>query len=411
MRYVMILALATADFGAVGLPARASEATALSERRADPSDHFTPAEIERSRAYSTPRYPRAIALLLLGLVVTAALAFGPGARILADRATVATGGRAWLAGALVGIAVVLVGSFVALPFRVLAYRHDRAFGLSTQSLADFLLDRAKGAGFQAVLAAIVGAGLIALARSLPNAWPIAAATGAAALTVALVVVFPLVYEPAFNRFRAAPADVTQRVEALALASGVEIGDVLVVDASRRTTRHNAYVSGLGPTRRVVLYDTLLAGAPAAEVDLVVAHELAHVRHRDVAAGTLLGIIGAILGIAAFWFVLRAANVSASSPRAVAIAALVFTVGSLVTSPLGSAFSRHLEARADRSAVEVVAQQRGDLAGTIDTAIDLEVRLARTNLADLSPPRWYVWAFASHPPVLDRIAAARSQGVR
>lgn len=400
----------TFAFSALGLggAAPSSDVPARPEIAAAPApvrDHFTDAEIDRSRRYNGPRRARSLFGLALGLAVSALLAFGPLAHRFAGAMAAASGGRAWLAGALAAAGVIVVGALISLPLGYLALRHDRDFGLSTQSSTAFLLDRAKSAGFELAIGALVGAGLVALVRTLPRGWPVAAALGAAALTVALVLVFPVIYEPAFNRFTPAPPAVAQRVETIARASGVQIGEVLVIDASRRTTRHNAYVSGIGPTRRVVLYDTLLDGAPDAEVDLVVAHELAHVRHGDVVRGTLLGVVGAIGAIALVWLTLRIAGVAADTPRAVAVAMLVFALGTLLTSPVTSAFSRSLEARADATAIDVVAATRDDLAGTVRTAVDLEVRLARTNLADLQPPRWVVWAFASHPPVLERIAAA------
>ena len=120
------------------------------------------------------------------------------------------------------------------------------------------------------------------------------------LTVGLVYLLPVVYEPLFNRFTPVEGEVRDRVLAIAQRAGVRVDDVLVADASRRTTRQNAYVSGLGATKRVVLYDTLLAKSTPEEVDLVVAHELAHVAHRDVLKSTVIGSAGAALLVLLIW---------------------------------------------------------------------------------------------------------------
>src|SRR5204862_2530403 len=133
----------------------------------------------------------------------------------------------------------------------------------------------------------------ALARAFPQAWPLVAAPGAAVIVLVLGLLAPVVLEPVFNRF--APLDdeaLSADLRALADRAGVPIRDVLVADASRRTSKENAYVSGLGRTRRVVLYDTLLGRADPPQLRLVVAHELGHRRARHVAKGTLLAMAGA-----------------------------------------------------------------------------------------------------------------------
>jgi STE24 endopeptidase len=196
---------------------------------------------------------------------------------------------------------------------------------------------------------------------------------------------------------------------------VPVGDVLVADASRRTTRVNAYVSGLGRTRRVVVYDTLLAaagsGAPAGsgpgadEVALVVAHELAHVRHRDVFWGTIgaaaLAAVSVLAAIALFdlGLVQRVLGVTGlGDPLAASGLLLLAALGGLAAAPVASAISRWAEARADWVSLEVT---RDPL-----TAVAVERRLALENRADLRPNRLLLLLFASHPTTMARIAQAR-----
>jgi STE24 endopeptidase len=189
---------------------------------------------------------------------------------------------------------------------------------------------------------------------------------------------------------------------------VPVRDVLVADASRRTTRVNAYVSGLGRTRRVVVYDTLLASAgstgAADEVALVAAHELAHVRHRDVLWGTLgsaaLAAVSVLAVVALFDLerVRRAFAVTGlGDPLAVPGLLLLAALGGLLAAPVASAISRWAEARADWVALEVTRDPV--------TAVAVERRLALENRADLRPNRLLVALFASHPVTMARIAQA------
>jgi STE24 endopeptidase len=187
---------------------------------------------------------------------------------------------------------------------------------------------------------------------------------------------------------------------------VPVRDVLVADASRRTTALNAYVSGLGPTRRIVIYDTLLREAPPEQVRAVVAHELGHAKRGDVLTGTLIGAFGAAAGVCALYLLgswaglLRRAGVeSIVDPRGLALLVAVTTLAGLVALPLQNALTRRIEARADAHALALT-----DDPSTVE---QMEARLATTNLADVDPPRWHYLIFASHPSIVERMAAARA----
>ena len=160
--------------------------------------------------------------------------------------------------ALATVAVLAVRAGVGLPFSVRAFRQDARAGLATQRLGGFLRDWAKGRGVGLVLTVVALSALVLGARWQPPGWPLVAAAAAALLVVALAVAGPVLIEPLFNRFSPLePGPLRARLLALAATMRVPVRDVLVADASRRTTRVNAYVSGLGRTRRVVVYDTLL----------------------------------------------------------------------------------------------------------------------------------------------------------
>jgi STE24 endopeptidase len=250
-------------------------------------------------------------------------------------------------------------------------------------------------------------GFFGLARLLPQWWWAAVASGAAALTILFSFIFPVLVEPVFNRFTPMPpGELRDSLIALADRDEVPVRDVLVADASRRTTALNAYVSGLGPTRRIVVYDTLVREAPPSEVEAVVAHELGHAKASDVYTGTVLGALAAAAAVIALYLLggwtglLRRAGIeSIVDPRAIALLLAVATLAGLVAAPLNSLVSRRIEARADAHALALTQDP--------STVERMEERLATTNLADVDPPRLEYVMFASHPSVVERMAAARA----
>ncbi len=194
------------------------------------------------------------------------------------------------------VTLVLLGELAGLPFAARGRVVRVRFGLVTQGWAGWAVDRARGLLISLPLTLGVLFAVYGLA-GVTRWWWVWAALGAAALTVLLSFLAPLVFEPLFNRFTPMePGPLREALLALAARDGVTVRDVLVADASRRTTALNAYVSGIGSTRRIVVYDTLISTASAGEVELVVAHELGHVVHRDVARGTALGAVGAAAGV-------------------------------------------------------------------------------------------------------------------
>jgi STE24 endopeptidase len=378
---------------------------------ADPLRAFTEEEVAACVAYAKPRQRWGLAAYGTDLVVLVVLALsGPGRALVRS---VAGLGGGWAPGrvALATVAVLAVRAGVGLPFAVRAFRQDARAGLATQRLAGFLRDWAKSRVVGLVLTVVPLSALVLAARGRPPGWPLVAAAAAVLLVVALAVAGPVLIEPLFNRFTTLePGPLRARLLALAATMRVPVGDVLVADASRRTTRVNAYVSGLGRTRRVVVYDTLLAGAGRGagaaddEVALVAAHELAHVRHRDVLWGTVgaaaLAAASVLAAVALFDLepVRRALGVTGlGDPLAAPGLLLLAGVGGLLAAPVASAISRWAEARADWVALEVTRDPA--------TAVAVERRLALENRADLRPNRLLLAMFASHPATMARIAQA------
>jgi STE24 endopeptidase len=374
----------------------------------DAIDLFGRDPVERAHRYHRPLYAAAIGNLLLGLALLATLAFTPAGDRLYDPLE---GWDWWAAAAVFTVEVVALAALVRLPLRFWAgYAHERAWGLSPQSLGGWAGDRAKALAVELVIAVAAAVGLVAVARTLPSGWPVVAAVVAALAVLLLTWIAPVVLEPLFSRVRPLEdAELAAGLRALAERSGVPLRDVLVSDASRRTSKLNAYVSGLGRTRRLVLFDTLLARSTPREVRLVVAHELGHQRERHLAKGVALGMVGAVLFVVVLWAALsipglRAAlgATGAQDPRAIPFVFLTGAVLEVLTMPFGAALSRRWERTADRLSLELTADA--------DSFEAIHRELALANLSDLDPPRALYLAFFTHPTAPERIRSARRPGV-
>ena len=293
------------------------------------------------------------------------------------------GGWFWQA-ALGGLVLLLIVRVVTLPFGVWGESVRQSEGLSTRTWGSWAVDVAKAFGVTAVVTLVALTALVALARWLPQWWWVAASVGAAVLVVTVSFLYPLLVEPVFNKFTSMPeGELRTWLLELAERDGVQVDDVLIADASRRTTTLNAYVSGIGSTRRIVVYDTLLEKAPDAEVESVVAHELGHVADSDVVVGTVLGALGAMTVVVALYLLstwsglMQWLGISGMGDgRSVAFLLAFVAVVGFVSTPLQSAASREVEARADVHAL--------DLTRDPATFTAMQRRLALTSKSDLTP---------------------------
>jgi STE24 endopeptidase len=369
---------------------------------------FTPVQIARENAYHRAVRPPAYAGMALGLLAAAVLGLSPyGARLVAAVARPLGGGWAWQA-VLGGIAVSLVVRVVALPFDAWGETVLRRYGLSTRDWGGWALDLLRAFGVSTVVLAVVVLGCYALVRATPTHWWVGVAVGGALLVLAGSFLYPVLVEPVFNKFTPlAAGPLRDELLDLARSDGVPVQQVLVADASRRTTALNAYVSGFGASRRIVLYDTLLRPPTTpAEVRLIVAHELGHAKRQDVLHGTLVGMLAVAAAACAGFLVLtwapllaRAGVATLGDPRSVALVLFVVTVAGLVTAPGQLLGSRRIEARADVHSL--------DLTRDPTTFVSSFRRLAVVNLSDLDPNPVVYALFASHPTTPQRIALARN----
>jgi STE24 endopeptidase len=369
-----------------------------------PSQIFAPEQVERARRYHRPAYVVRVLGIAIGLVVLALLSFSPAG----DALFGLIDGLPWWAEApLFSALVVLVQSLVHTPLAFWrGYLHERRWGFSTQSVRDWAVDRLKALGVAIVLTAMPLTALIASVHVFPGWWPAVAALGAALLVLVVGFIAPVVLEPVFNRFEPLPdAELAGELRELAERAGVPVRHVLVADASRRTRKHNAYVSGLAKTRRVVLWDTLLARGEPREIKLVVAHELGHRRYQHVARWTAISMASVAAFVVLIWLLFRWDGLlaaidagSAGDPRVIPFVLFLAAVLELAFQPLALAVSRRWERDCDRFSL--------DLTGDAEAYERTHHLLALENLSDLAPPRAAYLFFASHPTAPERLAAGR-----
>jgi STE24 endopeptidase len=354
--------------------------------------YFTAFQLDRAEDFRGLQRVLGLTGLGVGIATLAVLTWRPPRRLV-NRVQA----RPLLGGAAVGAGISVLLVLVELPTRAWMRERSLDVGLATQSWPDWAVDVAKSAGIAAVIAGVGGLAAMALIRRFPRHWWAPGALLVVGYGVLSVWLWPVVIDPAFNKFETLRegrlrSDVLQ----LAERAGVDIGEVYRVDASRRTSAANAYVNGLGNSKRVVLYDNLITRFPHDEVRVVVAHELAHQKHNDL----LRGLAWLALVAPAGTFLVQtlaerfAGRGGLARPAALPAVALAVSLVALGLGAGSNVLSRQVEARADAFALDL----------TRDPAdfIKFERRIALRNVSDPDPPRLLHLLFATHPTTLERL---------
>jgi STE24 endopeptidase len=304
--------------------------------------------------------------------------------------------RPVLTGAATAAAITFTSTVIALPVRAASRERAKDVGLVTQSWGGWAVDVAKGAAIGGTMSAAGGALLVVGLRRFGRDWWAPGAAAVAGFALVFTYLGPVVLDPVFNTFTPLPAGETRSdVLELARKAGVEVGQVYEVDASRRTTAANAYVTGIGHTKRVVLYDTLLKDFTPAETRLVVAHELGHVRFRDVQHGLLWLALVAPFGT----YAVARASERLTLPGATAVPAVALSLALIAPAitTVSNQLSRAIERRADAFALELTDEP--------DAMVGFERRITLQNVGDPDPPRWQQIVLGTHPPTMERIGQA------
>jgi STE24 endopeptidase len=362
--------------------------------------------VARGHLYASGRYWLYAAGTALRLGLLALLVFTPASAALRNLAVRCAPSRPAVAVAIYLALLLLLFELAALPLGYYAgFLREHAFGLSTQTTGGWLLDRLKLAAVSFALLVPLGSLLAYFWRHSPGRWLLPVWGIGGALALLLVALAPVVIDPIFHTIRPVrDPGLRQRVLSLAQAAGLPVEGVYEADASRRTTKANAYFTGIGVTKRIVLYDTLIAKSDPEAVELVVAHEMGHWKHAHIWKGLGLSLLGIGLLLWCGARVLAWAGgrrlFHLGGPADVAampLFLLTLLLLSLLSLPLQNAISRSFEREADWTSLELTRNP--------EAFIRAEVGLARSNLADLSPPRPVTWLLYTHPPVLERIRMA------
>jgi STE24 endopeptidase len=313
------------------------------------------------------------------------------------------GDASW--AATVAFALLYFGVFavLTLPLEVWSYSHERAFGLSTEPPGAWAFDALKSHLLLVVAISALAFGLFGVARRTAKWWWL---VGAA---TSLVLVVSVAIDPYRAKLYVDQAPLpagalrTRLTEVLGRAD-VPFGEIVVVNTSEKSVRVQAAFAGTGPTRTILLTDTLLAAMTESEIVAAVAHEAGHVSESRWPGRVLtpLAVFGLLFFIEVLfrrsserrWFGIS----SRGDVRVLPLVVLTFDLAMSVATPVSAAFSRERELAADRYAVT--------LTNDAPALISLLEKLGRINKVDPDPPRWYVWSGVTHPTIRERVEAAQ-----
>lgn len=383
-----------------------------------PEAYFTQAQLDRAEAYRTPQTWLSLGVLAVEIAALVWVVARPPAILrrfmgaptrLVGAPTRRRGGsrvamtdnstRPLVRAAAVGAALSLLVAAAALPLGVVLRARAIDVGLVTQPWTGYAFDLVRSWAIGAAFAAFGAAAAVWLLRRAPRTWWLWGSGVVVAFGFVTVALYPVVVDPLFNDFRRLEEGELRRdTLELARRADVQVGEVYVMDASRRTTAANAYVAGLGATKRVVLYDNLLEGFPPDEVRVVVAHELGHQFYSDLARGLLFLAVVTPFGLFAVHLLVRRVaprgGVGALPALGLAVVVLVPAI-----TWVSNQLSREVEARADTFSLQLTDAPR--------SFVDFERRITLRNVGDPAPPGWRTFLLSTHPAAVDRIGAAEA----
>ncbi|HUP38528.1 MAG TPA: M48 family metallopeptidase [Vicinamibacterales bacterium] len=362
-------------------------------------------EDKATRYHRLGRRAGVLSTLGTGVLLLVLLSSGASTALRAWAVSVAPTAPAVVVAVYVSV-LALFFELATLPFSLYrGFLLERRFGLVTESMGHWLKDHLK-AMLIGVVFAEIGAGFVYLAlRNWPGAWWAIAGGGYSIVAVALVNLAPVILLPLFFTFKPLEkATLRDRLTVLAAKAGTRIMGVYEWTLSDRTKKANAALTGMGNTRRILLSDTLLAEYSDDEIEVILAHELAHHVHKDIWTSVLVDMALAFAGLFAAHLVLQRmvpiVNLQGvADPAGMPI--LLLTAGTIgvCVKPLLNAVSRSHERRADSYALKMTANPSAFI-----TAMK---RLGQQNLAEDSPSKLVQAFFYTHPPINERLRAAQS----
>jgi STE24 endopeptidase len=366
----------------------------------------------KAKEYANVRRVLFFVNLVIGLAILLVMLFS-GLSLELRKALESWNNNQWVVVPLYMLVFGAVYALLTSPLDIYSgYFLPRKYGLSHQSFLSWILDALKGG----VIAGLIGLPLVELLyfglRRLPEWWWLVGGVFYLFFVVVMVNLAPVLIMPLFNKFIPLEnEELRGRLLKLADRTGAKVKGVYTMDFSRRTSAANAFVTGIGNTRRIVLGDTLTQNYTPDEIEVIMAHELGHHVHGDIWRGIILDSVVTLVGLFITNLVLQA-TISALGFRGVGdvaafpLLALALSAFGIITMPLNNGFSRARENAADSYAL--------DLTGNAASFISSMKKLANQNLSDTNPPAWAVWLFYTHPPIAERVRRgedfARSKGI-
>jgi STE24 endopeptidase len=277
------------------------------------------------------------------------------------------------------------------------------FGLSTQAAVGWVSDWVKNLILALVISGLLWTGFYVLMRLMPRRWPVPAGALMILVSAGLVLITPVVITPLFYEVcKLDTPELRTRILTLADRAGVQVDEVYVVNASTKTTRVNAYFTGFGESRRIVLYDTLLTDYTPDQVDVVLAHEMGHWYYRHMLLAVVgMGVVGWIGLFGLQWLLNRTWRpLGLSGPSDVAglpYLMAVVAIATILSLPFQNGLARLAERQADH--FSLVVSQRPE------TFIELFEKFAAQNLSVVNVPAWEKLLFYTHPPIVERVDMA------
>ncbi|MEY4566469.1 MAG: hypothetical protein RLY14_1439 [Planctomycetota bacterium] len=315
------------------------------------------------------------------------------------------------AALLLGIGYLAAILVLQLPFGLVRFNWLKSIGIYSPeyTLSAWLYDYALGIAVNLPHQALIVCGFYAMLIWLPRFWWIVAPLGGGVLGITYATLAPLLIDPLFNRFeplsQSQYGDLQPRVQKLIDTAGIPVKEILVMEASRKGSHTNAYFSGFGSSRQIVLYDTLLKNHSPEEVESVLAHEIGHWQHDHIFKGILLGIAASFLG---FWLldvILRSSvgvtplNMqSTADPAGMWLILLLLTLGNMLVLIPENMISRQFEIQADVASLE--------LAKNPEFFIECQRKMAIANKSNVAAAPWQRFLFSSHPTTVQRIRMAQ-----
>jgi STE24 endopeptidase len=304
----------------------------------------------------------------------------------------------------------LIGALVDLPFD---YYHifviEEKYGFNTRTLKTWLLDLLKSLAVTVIIGTVLLSLLLIMVTYAGSSWWIWAWLFFFSFQILLTVIYPTVIAPIFNRFTPVDqSDLTMKIEHLAKNEGLTLKGIFQMDAAKRSRHTNAYLSGLGKSKRIVLFDTLIEAHEDDEILAVLAHEMGHLKRNHIKKQlVIMGLSSVALfylaSLMVTWQTMYQSFGFYSMQAYVGLFLVVVLwepVGFFL-SPIAMAVSRRFEREADRHAFEVMK--------AAEPFILALKKMARDNLSNLRPHPLYVWFNYSHPPLLERIKTLQNMG--